>query len=314
MADFETTSGITLVTDNSDHLFQRVEYSGEVEGDYAIPYVRTVDVNTGEELDRYALISESYWRYDGIQLSTNLPIKALRGEFYSTADASPTLDNGPALVIGPRDGVHIEIDQNEIIAKLHATSGESPLYLGAGEKTSATTVQGAPVALNSTGAITGNNAILLNNGCYYNIKNASGTAWNAVTLNSSNQYTFGNGGYSASTGESFFDGNYVRIRTKQKVTVNGKALIKYTTHTQAIGNVNASSGYSVSGTATAQSGYTPVGIIGHNMTHNQAGAVGGCLINVSNRNVRAYGSNWGSNWTGTNNFQWDILWIANELL
>lgn len=231
----------------------------------------------------------------------------------NTNDASPTLDNGPALIIGPRNGVHIEIDQNEILAKASATTG-SPLFVGdpAGDK--ATQIGGAPVALNSTGAITANNTILLNNGNYLQIKNASGSAWNAVTLNNSNDYTFGNGGYNASTGNSYFDGNYVRIRTKNKVTINGKAPIKYTTHTQAMGNVSASSGYSVSGTATAQSGYTPIGIIGHNMTHNQAGAVGGCLINVSNRNVRAYGSNWGGNWTGTNNFQWDILWVANELL
>lgn len=146
MADFETTSGITLVTDSSNHPFQRVEYSGEVEGDYAIPYVRTVDVNTGEELDRYALISESYWRYDGIQLSTNLPIKALRGEFYSTTDTSPTLDNGPALIIGPRNGVHIEIDQNEIVAKNTATTGG---ILNLGENTSGETrIYGSNVRIN----------------------------------------------------------------------------------------------------------------------------------------------------------------------
>ena len=232
----------------------------------------------------------------------------------NTTDASPTADNGPALVIGPRNGVHIEIDQNEIIAKANGTSA-SPLYVGAGEKTSATTIQGAPVGLNSNGAITGNASILLNNNCGYQIKNASGSTWNAVALNSSNQYTFGNGGYSASTGESFFDGNYVRLRTKNKVTINGKAPFKYTTTSAAIGNVSAGSGWTKSATATAQSGYTAVGVIGFNQTHNQAGTVGGCLINVSSRTCYAYGSNRGSgNWTGTNNFQWDILWIANELL
>lgn len=313
MADFETTSGITLVTDSSNHPFQRVEYSGEVEGDYAIPYVRTVDVNTGEELDRYALISESYWRYDGIQLSTNLPIKSLRGEFYGTADASPTLDNGPALIIGPRDGYHIEIDQNEILAKESATTG-GVLYIGDKSGGKMTSIGGAPVNLDSTGAITANNAILLNNNLGYRIKNASGAAWNAVTLNSSNDFTFGNGSYDASAGNSYFDGNYVRLRTKQKVTVNGKAPIKYTSMEKAIGNVNAGAGWQASVVATAQSGYTCVGIIGFNMTHNQAGSVGKVILTVSSRTCSASGSNWGGNWTGTNNFHWDILWIANEFL
>lgn len=231
----------------------------------------------------------------------------------NTNDASPTLDNGPALVIGPRHGIHIEIDQNEILAKESATTG-SPLYVGdpAGGKT--TQIGGAPIALNSTGAITVNNWIHQNNNMGYRIKNTSGADWNAVTLNSGNEYTFGNGGYSASTGSSYFDGNWVRIRTKNKVTINGKAPIKYTSMEKAIGNVSAGAGWQASVVATAQSGYTCVGIVGFNMTHNQAGAVGKVILTVSSRTCSASGSNWGSNWTGTNNFHWDILWIANELL
>lgn len=177
-----------------------------------------------------------------------------------------------------------------------------------------TNIYGTDVNITSRNTVDINNNVLLDNSKYYQIKNSSGSAWNAVTLNNSNQYTFGNGGYSASTGESFFDGNWVRIRTKNKVTINGKAPFKYTTNSVAIGNVSAGSGWTKNKQATAQSGYTAVGIIGFNQTHNQAGSVGGCLINVSNRTCYAYGSNWGGNWTGTNNFQWDILWIANELL
>ena len=177
-----------------------------------------------------------------------------------------------------------------------------------------TNIYGNDVNIMSNSVIDVNNSIALSNGKALLIKNSGGTNWNAVTLNSSNQYTFGNGGYTNSTGESFFDGNYVRIRTKQKVTINGKAPIKYTTLEAAIGNVNASAGWNVSKVATAQSGYTCVGIVGFNMTHNQAGSVGKVILTVSSRTCSASGSNWGGNWTGTNNFHWDILWVANEFL
>lgn len=188
-------------------------------------------------------------------------------------------------------------------------------YPGYGESNSNTDIFGNNINFTSRNYVNSSSHICLDNGKYLLMKNGSGTAWNAVTLNNSNQYTFGNGGYSASTGESFFDGNWVRIRTKNKVTINGKAPFKYTTESVAIGNVSGSGGWTKNKTATAQSGYTAVGIIGFNQTHNQAGSVGGCLINVSSRTCYAYGrNNSGGNWTGTNNFQWDILWVANELL
>ena len=45
-----------------------------------------------------------------------------------TTDASGTADNGPALIVGPRTGSHIEFDQNEIMAKASGTT-TAPLYL-----------------------------------------------------------------------------------------------------------------------------------------------------------------------------------------
>ena len=41
----------------------------------------------------------------------------------NTQDADSSADNGPALIVGPRNGIHLEIDQNEIIAKSTATTG-----------------------------------------------------------------------------------------------------------------------------------------------------------------------------------------------
>lgn len=46
----------------------------------------------------------------------------------NTTDANATKDNGTALIIGPRDGTHLTIDNNEIIAKTDGTTG-GPLYL-----------------------------------------------------------------------------------------------------------------------------------------------------------------------------------------
>ena len=48
----------------------------------------------------------------------------------STNDAEPTSDNRPALIIGPVTGAHIEIDQNEIIAKNSGTTATQRLYVG----------------------------------------------------------------------------------------------------------------------------------------------------------------------------------------
>ena len=267
MADFETTSGITLVTDNSDHLFQRVEYSGEVEGDYAIPYVRTVDVNTGEELDRYALISESYWRYDGIQLSTNLPIKALRGEFYSDVDAEATSDNEPALIVGPRNGNHIEIEGGtEIMAKANATT-KTTLYLN---------WNGGHVRM-------GENCILKNGQGYY-IQNSGGTDWIAVGINSSNDLYYGYGSYVNSSGNSTYYGNNVRLYTKNKVTVNGQPLFKTNTCTSPTATLNAGVGTTKTANITTISGYTPIGIIEATCNHGQICSMGAFWLSGNTAN------------------------------
>lgn len=54
-----------------------------------------------------------------------------------TTDAAPTSDAGPALIVGgTRTTAHIEIDNNEILAKSNGTT-ETTLYLGAGVLTQA---------------------------------------------------------------------------------------------------------------------------------------------------------------------------------
>ena len=91
------------------------------------------------------------------------------------------------------------------------------------------------------------------------------------------------------------------------------APMKVVANTAAIGNVSAGSGFSVSKTVTAQSGYTAVGVVGHNQTHNQAGNMGG--VYLSGTTLYGYGKNDStSNWTGTNDFTWYVLYIRSELL
>lgn len=79
---FRANSGITLKTNVSGNEEQRVEYGGEVlDSGNAVPYIRTVNANTGEEIDRYFLINDSFLYYDGTKLVSTRPFM-VQGDFY----------------------------------------------------------------------------------------------------------------------------------------------------------------------------------------------------------------------------------------
>lgn len=91
------------------------------------------------------------------------------------------------------------------------------------------------------------------------------------------------------------------------------APMKVVANTAAIGSVSAGSGFSVSKTVTAQSGYTALGVVGYNQTHNMAGTVGGAFL--SSGTLYAYGKNDSTSaWSGTNDFTWYVLYVRSELL
>ncbi len=68
--------------------------------------------------------------YDEIDSNNIIPFGWFSGSLNlsRTVDASAIADNRPALLIGNRTGIHLELDDNEIIAKATATSA-SDLYL-----------------------------------------------------------------------------------------------------------------------------------------------------------------------------------------
>lgn len=63
-----------------------------------------------------------YINNDGGEVHSGGAIIAPRAEFTSTTDASGTANSGPALIIGPRTGAHLELDGNEIMAKGSGTT------------------------------------------------------------------------------------------------------------------------------------------------------------------------------------------------
>ena len=100
---------------------------------------------------------------DGVNKNTNLKynpdttiLTSPKLNVTSTINASGTADNKPALMIGPVTGVHIEMDQNELMAKGSGTT-TSTLHLNA---------DGSNVTINnnSNSVILGNGMIDLRNG------------------------------------------------------------------------------------------------------------------------------------------------------
>lgn len=106
--------------------------------------------------------------------------------------------------------------------------------------------------------------IYLPNAKSMQMKDSGGTYRNAVTYNSSNQFTFGNGSYTSSTGGSYFDGNSVNLRYKTNLTFNNNTFQNmFTVTTASYTQASTSAGANNGGTVTAtNSGWTPLGIVG----------------------------------------------------
>lgn len=94
-------------------------------------------------------IGPMYINKDGGIVSISGPVRLMR-----TTDASGTTDNSPALSIGTPSGVHLEFDNNEIMAKSSATSTGS-LYIN---------TDGGNVTIN--GCVMAKNSVLWS-GAYY---------------------------------------------------------------------------------------------------------------------------------------------------
>ena len=89
--------------------------------------------------------------YSRGDITTSAPLHLTR-----TTNASATADNNPALTIGPSTGVHVEFDNNEIVAKATATTAGS-LYINRNggnvllnhSKINDTYVRGCKIAVNT---------------------------------------------------------------------------------------------------------------------------------------------------------------------
>lgn len=74
-------------------------------------------------------INESGLKIAGLSIDINGNLKSSKNATFGgimnltrTTDASGTADNGPALIIGTRTGTHLELDNNEIMAKASGTT------------------------------------------------------------------------------------------------------------------------------------------------------------------------------------------------
>lgn len=127
-------------------------------------------------------------------------------------DASGSLGSGtskPALVIGSPTGYHVEMDNNEIMAKSNATTS-SHLFLN---------MEGGNVSVNNNC----DRAFMVQDGAIY-AKNKSYNSGNYIGiidgLNDSGNTTFGYGGYSLEIGETNIYGNVINLITKGDVNTN----------------------------------------------------------------------------------------------
>lgn len=129
----------------------------------------------------------------------------------NTNDSSGSLGSGttkPALVIGTPTGYHIEMDNNEIMAKSDSTTS-SHLFLN---------MEGGNVSINNNA----NRALMFQDGALY-AKNASYYDGNYLgiidALNDNGNTTFGYGGYINSIGSTKLYGNSVGIYSNGNLDV-----------------------------------------------------------------------------------------------
>ena len=132
-------------------------------------------------------------------------------------DASGSLGSGtskPALVIGSPTAYHIEMDNNEIMAKSNATTS-SHLFLN---------MEGGNVSVNNNA----DRAVMFQEGAIY-AKNKNYNSGNYLgiidALNDSGNTTFGYGGYQQSIGETNIYGNTINLVTKNDVNTNKNFIV-----------------------------------------------------------------------------------------
>ena len=214
------------------------------------------------------------------------------------------------VIVGDQSGTHLTVGSSSV--DVINSDGDTLLTMRGGTRNSAYFTANEPtgygnmtlrVSANSSG--TGDSTLYLNSTSNAaSVSEAYLTAFSptASAQDASVQLFSGNGGQDSA----------MWLNAK-KIRVNEDPFMKVVANTKAIGNVNAGSGFSVSKTVTAQSGYTAVGVVGHNQTHNQAGNMGG--VYLSGTTLYASGKNDStSNWTGTNDFYWYVLYVRSELL
>lgn len=148
----------------------------------------------------------------------------------NTNDASGSLGSGtskPALVIGSESGYHIEMDNNEIMAKSNATTS-SHLFLN---------MEGGNVSVNNNC----DRAVMFQEGAIYaKNKNYNSGNWLGIVdcINESGNTTFGYGGYLQEIGNTNIYGNAINLYSKGDVTTN---------HSFIVGNGSGFQGTNTSG-------------------------------------------------------------------
>lgn len=133
-------------------------------------------------------------------------------------DASGSLGSGtskPALVIGSETGYHIEMDNNEIMAKSNATA-TSHLFLN---------MEGGNVSVNNNC----DRAMMFQEGALYaKNKNYNSGNWLGIidSINENGNTTFGYGGYLQEIGTTNIYGNDIYLYSKGNINTNTSFVVK----------------------------------------------------------------------------------------
>lgn len=136
----------------------------------------------------------------------------------NTNDASGSLGSGtskPALVIGSESGYHIEMDNNEIMAKSDATT-TSHLFLN---------MEGGNVSVNNNC----DRAMMFQEGALYaKNKNYNSGNWLGIIdcINENGNTTFGYGGYLQEIGVTNIYGNDIYLYSKGNINTNTSFVVK----------------------------------------------------------------------------------------
>ena len=128
-------------------------------------------------------------------------------------DTSAATASSGMVLIGNPSGAHMALDTDEIQAKTNGTTvGE--LYL---QNDGGNTIVGDQLKVN--GKLYSNAGVVLPNDVSLYGKNANGTERSLAVTNVDNCSVFGNGGYAASEGQAYYEGNIVNIVSKNAVNI-----------------------------------------------------------------------------------------------